>query len=144
MTMYVLQNHPYPSIRDLRSSSLTVPHRWLWVYRKRRFACWRNNSNLWKQSLLEWFGDSNPNLLKPVYCLVLYVLCRRRTLHPSDKIQKARKKFIKGLVQKIYINIATFVLGRGVLKGVGNYPKYRYNVVCILHPPSNAWMHQSR
>jgi len=64
-----------------------------------------------------FFGDFNLHFtIIEASLMPGFVLCRRRTLHPSDKIQKARKKFIKGLVQKIYINIATFVLGHGVLK----------------------------
>merc|ERR1712024_237173 len=44
---------------------------------------------------------------------------RMCTLHPSDKIQKARK---------IYINILFLNLFSNTVKGVGKYPKYRYNV----------------
>jgi len=68
------------------------------------------NHRLWSV-----FGDCNLHFtIIEASLMPGFVLCRRRTLHPSDKIQKARKKLIKGLVQKIYINIATFVLGHGV------------------------------
>jgi len=70
---------------------------------------------IFKTIISNVFGDCNLHFtIIEASLMPGFVLCRRRTLHPSDKIQKARKKLIKGLVQKIYINIATFVLGHGV------------------------------